>query len=175
MTWMVVLTGNLAPLSLARLGRTCPPRILTTHKTFLWTSTSTTPKLKSQNKSAITALTASHEENPSQQHTKGPSLSRRTTEVIPPRHEVCCNSTRKNPRPNTPNTSNQTPKPQIKLPRICPGFPRREKRIPDPQHFTSHIAASLQVPFNISTRTSVDQSATSPSKTQRGNRRIFRC
>jgi hypothetical protein len=70
-------------------------------------------------------------------YTKGPSLSRRTTEVIPPRHEFCCNSTRKNPRPNTPDRSNQRSKPQIKLPRMNPGFPRREKQIPRPTRATA--------------------------------------
>jgi hypothetical protein len=32
---------------------------------------------------------------------KGPTSSRKTTEVLPPRHEVLLISTRKNPRPNT--------------------------------------------------------------------------
>jgi hypothetical protein len=73
-------------------------------------------------------------------------------------------------------TSNQNPKPQIKLPRVCPGFPRREKRIRDPQHFTSHITASLQSPLqDIQHGLRTIESATSLFENATRNRLIFRC
>ena len=93
----------------------------------------------------------------------------------PPSHtQLQANSTRKTPKANTPN---QTPKPQIRLPRICPGFPRREKRILRPtrsRDFTSHMQANLQSPLQQQHTDSGRSLADVTFENAARNRRIFR-
>jgi hypothetical protein len=133
-----------------------------------------------QNKSALPAFTASRSEatnTHTHTHTHTPKVQHRhekQPKSSPPRHEVCSTQPVKTRDRTQQTTSNQEPNPQIKLPRVCPGFPRREKRIRDPQHFTSHITASLQSPlrhFEHGLRT-INQRR-HPSKTQRGTGVFF--
>jgi hypothetical protein len=134
-----------------------------------------------QNKSALPAFTASRSEatnTHTHTHTHTPKVQHRhekQPKSSPPRHEVCSTQPVKTRDRTQQTTSNQEPNPQIKLPRVCPGFPRREKRIRDPQHFTlSHHRKSAKSSSTFRTRTPDDQSATSPFENATRNRRIFR-
>ena len=144
--------------------------------TTLSTSTSTTPKSKQginvnrpyrqSRREAINTHTFSQVQHSHEQQPKS----------RPPSHtQLQANSTRKTPKANTPN---QTPKPQIRLPRICPGFPRREKRILRPtrsRDFTSHMQANLQSPLQQQHTDSGRSLADVTFENAARNRRIFRC
>jgi hypothetical protein len=79
---------------------------------LLWTSTSTTPNhddRTNQHQPPLPPVAkCSHQHTHTHTH-KGPTSSRKTTEVLPPRHEVLLTSTRKNPLPNTPTNIQSKP------------------------------------------------------------------
>jgi hypothetical protein len=180
---MVVLIGNLELLfhrhiSLALIRQEFD-RCHTQRRHLLWTSTSTAPNQVDRTNQHYPPLPPVEVKPPTHTHTHThtPKVQHRhekQPKSSPPRHEVCSTQPVKTRDRTQQTTSNQEPNPQIKLPRVCPGFPRREKRIRDPQHFTSHITASLQSPlrhFEHGLRT-INQRR-HPSKTQRGTGVFF--
>ena len=90
--------------------------------------------------------------------------SRKTTEVIPPCHEVC--SVKLGQPANFRNSTQPISKSYPNL--SFSAFPlwgtRKKVGELDPLHFTSHSACDIRVFTNKPTRDRVDQSATSPRK-----------